>query len=100
MTFKKRVQITFDKYGESFLINGTTPAKGFFQQLDQARMSMYFDSVEQGWISRPALIAMVSAEVSVDTGDTITRDERLYTVEKMSNHRVRDEIVMQILLLI
>lgn len=99
MDFKKRADKTFEKYGESFLINETTPAKGFFQQLDQARMSMFFDSIEQASILRPALVLMVAADTSVAVDDSITRDDRTYTVTKMAKIRVKDTVVMQVLVL-
>lgn len=99
MKLKERVDKTFDRYGESFLINGVTEAKGFFQQLDPTRMSMYFDPVEQSGIIRPALIVMVAADTQVAANDTVTRDGRVYTVSKMSNQRVKDTVVMQVLLL-
>jgi len=99
MKFKERVDKTFERYGESFLINDATPAKGFFQQLDQARMSMYFDSIEQASILRPALIVMVPADTSVAVNDTVVRDDRTYTVTKISKQRVKDSVVMQVLLL-
>jgi len=99
MKFKERVDKVFARYGEDFLINGTTPAKGFFQQLDTARMNMYFDSIEQASIVRPALIVMVPADASVSVGNTVTRDGRTYTVEKTSKQRVKNTVVMQILLL-
>ena len=99
MKFKERVDKEFEVYGESFLINGVTEAKGFFQQLDQARMSMFFDSIEQASILRPALIVMTCADVSVAVSDAITRDERTYTVAKMAKMRVKDTVVIQVLVL-
>lgn len=99
MKFKERLDAEFDRYGESFLINGVTQAKGFFQQLDQARMSMYFDSIEQASILRPALIVMVCANLSVAVYDAVTRDDRTYSVTKMAKMRVDDTVVMQVLLL-
>lgn len=100
MSLKTRVDKTFDRYGESFLVNGSTAAKGFFQVLDQNRMNAYFDSIEQSAIQKPALIVMVAAGTVVSTGNTVTHDSRTYTVEKLSKLRVKDTVVMQILLLI
>jgi len=99
MKFKQRIDKTFDRYGEAFLINGTTEAKGFFQPLDKNRMHIYFDDIEQDSIVRPALIVMVPADTVVAINDTVTRDGRTYTVERMSNQRVKDTIVMQVILL-
>lgn len=99
MGYKERVDRTFNKYGEDILINGTTPAKGVFQILDQNRMNAYFDSVEQSYIDKPALIAMVSADVSASIGNTIARDGRTYTVKKISSQKVVNTTVLQMLLL-
>lgn len=97
---KSRIDNIFDKYGEPFLINGATAAKGFFSQLDQARMNMYFDSVEQAYITRPGLICFVDADVSVAAADTVELDGRIYTIKKMSKRRIEDTVVMQILVMI
>ncbi len=99
MRFKQRIDKTFDRYGELFLINGTTEAKGFFQPLDKNHMHVYFDDVEQDSIVRPALIAMVPADTVVAVNDTVTRDGRTYTVEKMSKQRVKDTVMMQVIVL-
>jgi hypothetical protein len=96
---QKRIADLFDKLGETFLINGTTPASGFFQQLDQARMSMYFDVIEQSSIVRPALVLLVSGLVAVNVGDTVTRDGRMYTLSKMAKIRKKDDVVLQVLVL-
>jgi len=99
MSLQKRIVRLFDRTGETFLINGTTPAAGFFQQLDQGRMSMYFDPIEQSSIIRPALLLFVSGLVNVNIGDTITRDGRTYRLSKMSKIRKKNDIVLQVLVL-
>lgn len=97
---KDRVDSIFSRYGEPFLINGVTPAKGFFTQLDKSRMDTYFDYVEQGYITRPGLICFTDADVTVAAEDTVELDDRVYTIKKMAKRRVEDTIVMQILVMI
>ena len=99
MSYKKRADSVFDKYGEEYLINETTSARGFFQLADYTRLYAFFDSVEQASILRPALILMTAADTSVGVDDSITRDERTYTVTKMAQIRVKDTVVMLMLML-
>lgn len=99
MGYKKRLNRKFDEYGTAVTINGTTPTSGFFEQLDQARMNMFFDSIEQASINRPALIAFFRAETNISIGDTIALDGRTYTVAKLSSRRLKDEVIMQVALL-
>lgn len=100
MIIKDRINKTIEQFGEDFLINGTTPAKGFFQLFDQVRLNMYFDSIEQSSITRPALVLMVSGDTQAAVNNTIGRDGRTYTVKKMSNLRAKNEIVMKFLALV
>ena len=97
---KERVDNIFTRYGEPFLLNGVTPAKGFFSQLDQNRMNIYFDYVEQGYITRPGLICYVDAGLSVSAEDTVELDGRVYTIKKIYKRRVEDTVVLQILVMI
>ena len=99
MTLKERVDKAFNRYGEDFLINDTTSAKGFFQILDQNRMNAYFDVVEQSYITKPALIVMVPADTSIAVSDTVNRDGRTYTAKKIAKPRVKSTIAMQVVLL-
>lgn len=99
MQLKKRVDWEFDRYGESFLVNGATLAKGVFQEADQSRLSMWFDSIEQASILRPALVLLASADASFSVGDSIARDGRTYIVKKIGFKRVRDTAVMKIAML-
>jgi hypothetical protein len=99
MSYKTRADSVFDKYGEEFLINETTSAKGFFQLVNQTRLYTFFDTVEQVSVLRPALLVMTAAEVPVEVGDQITRDERTYSVTKMAMVRVRDVVIFQMLML-
>ncbi|MHB1001904.1 MAG: hypothetical protein ACYC27_21905 [Armatimonadota bacterium] len=99
MGYKERLDKTFTRYGEDIMINGTVPAKGIFQILDQNRMNAYFDSVEQSYIDKPALIAMVPADVTASIGNTIVRDGRTYTVKKISSQKLVNTAVFRMLLL-
>ena len=97
---KSRIDSIFDKYGEPFLINGVTPAKGFFSVLAQAQMNMYFDPVELAYVVRPGLICYCDADVTAAIDDTVELDGRTYTIKKMSKRRIEDTVVMQILVMI
>jgi hypothetical protein len=99
MSYKNRADTVFDKYGEEYLINGTTSARGFFQLADYTRLYTFFDSVEQASILRPALLVMTAADVPVEVSDEITRDGRTYAVTKTAKIRVKDTVVMQMLML-
>lgn len=99
MGYKERMDKAFSRFGEDILLNGTTPMKGFFQILDQNRMNAYFDSIEQGYINKPALIVMVAGDTLAAIGNTIVRDGRTYTVKKVSKIRIINTAVMQALLL-
>lgn len=96
---KKRADKVFDKVGESFLINGTAAAKGIFMLLDKNRMHVFFDDIEQDMFDRPALIALVPADTDMAVNDTVVRDARTYTVQKVAQRRYADEVVSQFVLL-
>ncbi|MHB1459294.1 MAG: hypothetical protein ACYC0V_20480 [Armatimonadota bacterium] len=99
MGYKERMDKAFTRFGEDIMLNGTTPMKGFFQVLDQNRMNAYFDSIEQSYINKPALIVMVPGDASASIGNTIISDGRTYTVKKVSKFRIVNASVMQALLL-
>jgi hypothetical protein len=96
---KKRADKVFDKVGESFLINGTAAAKGIFMLLDKNPMHVFFDDIEQDMFDRPALIALVPADTDMAVNDTVARDARTYTVQKVARRRYGDEVVSQFVLL-
>lgn len=98
MKFKERVDRTFARYGEDFLINGVTPAKGFFQRGDCSRTPACFDD-EEGPAAGQTLILMIPAGTAVEIGNTVSRDGQTRTVRKISKQRVKDTVVMQVLLL-
>ncbi len=97
---KARVDTVFDRIGQSFLINGTTSAKGIFMLLDKNRMHIYFDDVEQDTFDRPALIALIPAGTSVAVNDTVALDGRTYAVKKLVKRRFEDEEISQFIVLV
>ena len=99
MSYRKRADTIFEKYGEEYLINDTTSAKGFFQLVTLTRMQTFFDTVEQMSILRPALLLMTGADVAVEVSDQIARDGRTYSVTKMEKIRVKDTVIFQMLML-
>lgn len=98
MKFKERVDKTFDRYGEEFLMNSATPAKGFFLQMDGPLMPPCFDGSEEA-TGNYALMVMVPADTPAAVGDTVTRHGRIYAVAKTASQQVKNTVVMHILLL-
>ncbi|MDO8684908.1 MAG: hypothetical protein Q7N50_15700 [Armatimonadota bacterium] len=99
MLLKKRFDEKLAAFGEDYLLNGTTPYKGFFQQLDSGRMSIYLDDTERAMLTRPALFLATSADAVIAQGNTIARDGRTYSVLKMSIQRVAGAAVAKIVIL-
>jgi hypothetical protein len=99
MLFKPRIDKKFEQLGESFLLNGTTPMKGFFQDLDSGRARIYLDDIEIMSLTRPALLLVVPAGATIAVNNTIARDGRTYSVVKIAKERIKDEVVAQIAIL-
>jgi hypothetical protein len=99
MLYKQRIDKQFSRFGEAFSINGTTPAKGFFQQLDTGRMHIYLDDTEVAMMIRPGLFLVVPADTVIAAGNTIARDGRTYTVLKTANQRIKDTVMVKIAIL-
>ena len=100
MEIKNRVERHLQRHGESITINpGGIAAKAIFQLLESGRLTTYFDSIEQGSLSRPGLITLVGADVNVATGNTIVRDGRTYAVKKMHRVREADTVIVKFLAL-
>jgi len=99
MMYKQRIDKQFERFGEAFSINGTTPAKGFFQQLDTGRMHIYLDDTEVAMMTRPGLFLVVPADTTIAVGNTIARDGRTYDVLKTSNQRIKDTVMVKIAIL-
>ena len=99
MLFKKRLDNKLAAFGEDFLLNGVTPLKGFFQQLDTGRMHIYLDDTEVAMLARPGLFLVTSADASMAVGATIQRDGRTYSVLKTSIQRIAGTAVARIAVL-
>ena len=99
MQYKERADRQFERFGEDFSINGTTPAKGFFQQLDTGRMHIYLDDTEVAMLTRPGLFLVLPADTTIAVSDTIARDGRTYTVLKTSKQRIQNTVVVQVAIL-
>ena len=97
--FAARAGRVFERFGEPFMLNGTVPAKGFFQQLDTGRMHIYLDDTECAMLVRPGLFLVVPGSAPVSVGNTIMRDGRTYEVLKVSNQRIRSETIVKIVIL-
>ncbi len=95
---KARADKAFERVGTSFMINGTTPARGIFMLLDKNRMHVFFDDIEQDAFDRPALIALVPADTSV-SDNTVAMDGRTYTVKRVARRRCGDEVISLFVLL-
>jgi len=78
-----RIDRKIAKHGEDFLVNGTTPEKGFFQVLDTGRMRAFLDDTEVMTVIRPALLLVTSSDAAIAVDDTILRDGRTYSVRKI-----------------
>ena len=99
MVFKKRMDEKLTAFGEDFLLNGVTPLKGFFQQLDTGRMHIYLDDTEVAMLTRPGLFLVASADAAISVGDTIARNGRTYSALKTSEQRIQNAAVARIVIL-
>jgi len=96
MSVLSRINKKIDQYGETFLINDTTPGKGFFQVMSSGSLGMYFDSYESSVIIRPTLLLVTTADSPIAVSDTITRDGRDYVVRKLVVQRLGGTAVVKI----
>ncbi|MEN6372302.1 MAG: hypothetical protein ABFD64_09855 [Armatimonadota bacterium] len=96
MSVLSRVNKKIEKFGEDFLINGVTRGRGFFQVISSGTMGMYFDSYETSAVERPALILITAADSPIAVSDTVTRDDRTYTVRKIVVQRLGGTAVVKI----
>jgi hypothetical protein len=99
MVFKTRMDEKLKAFGEDYLLNGVTPLKGFFQQLDTGRMHIYLDDTEVAMLTRPGLFLVTSADAVISVGDTVTRNGRTYRALKTSEQRIRNTAVARIVIL-
>jgi hypothetical protein len=99
MLFKKRMDEKLEAFGEDYLLNGVTPLKGFFQQLDTGRMHIYLDDTEVAMLTRPGLFMVTSADATISVGDTVARNGRTYNALKTSEQMIRGTAVARVVIL-
>jgi len=93
-----RIKKKFAKHGEQFTV-GSNTYRGVFSVLNSGMMSSYLDDVERMDVTRPGLLLVTQGDASIAVNDQITRDGRVYTVRKTSNHRIGDTTVVKIAVL-
>jgi hypothetical protein len=94
-----RIEKKINKHGESFLINGTTAAKGFFRVLDSGTMRNYLDDVEIMAVIKPALFLVTLQSTPIAVDNTIARDGRTYVVRKVATERFAGVAVAKVAIL-
>ena len=99
MLFKKRFDEKLATFGEDYLLNGVTPYKGFFQQLDSAKMHIYLDDTELAMLGRPMMFLAASADSVIAVDDTIARDGRTYYVLRVAPQRIAGTTVVKFVIL-
>lgn len=99
MLYKKRMDEKLAAFGEDYLLNGSTPLKGFFQQLDTGRMHIYLDDTEVAMLTRPGLFMVTSADATLAVGNTVTREGRTFMILKTSAQQIRNTTVARIAIL-
>lgn len=98
MRFVDRVAHKLDFFGETFSVNGNA-CQGMFKLLDTGTMRLYLDDIESMGITHPALALVTTPDANVDVGDSISRDDRSYTVLKIATHRIGGNAVIKIAIL-
>lgn len=99
MSILSRIERKIAKHGESFLVNGTTPEKGFFQLLSSGSLGIYLDDMEAMSVVHPALLLTTTGDAEVDVDDTIERDDKTYTVYKVVIHRFAGTAMVKVAVL-
>ena len=87
MGFLERISGGMKRYGEAFVLSGTT-YYGVFKLLDSGTMRTYLDDVESMGVVRPGLTLVTDYNTPLADDDSITRDGRTYTVLAVSIHRI------------
>ena len=98
MNFVERLARKINDFGEHFDLSGTA-YQGIFKALDSGTISLYMDDTEAMGIVHPALLLITKADVPISSGNTITRDGRVYSVLKTATHRIGDTPVAKIAIL-
>ena len=96
--FDERARAKLERYGEEFELDSFT-YRGVFRVLDSGTIRAYLDDVEAMAVVHPALLLITAGDTPIVVNDTITRDGRIYTVLKVSNHRIGDTAVVKLAIL-
>ncbi len=87
MILLDRIVAALRRAGEEFAVGNKT-YRGIFRVLDVGTMRAYLDDVEVMGVVRPGLLLITRGDAVINPNDTITRDNRTYTVLKVSTHRI------------
>lgn len=98
MHFAERIAKKLADFGEQFTLNGAS-YHGIFKAADNGTLGIYLDDVEMMGVSHPALLIVTKPDVPIAVGDTITRDNRVYTVLKTAIHHIGDTAAMKMVIL-
>lgn len=98
MHFAERIASKLSRFGEPFVVGGVT-YKGVFKPLDSGTINVYLDDVEKMGVTHPGLFLVTAPDVPIKAQDSITRDDRTYSVLKTSLHRIGDTPVVKIAIL-
>lgn len=85
-------------YAEKFTVNNNTYL-GYFRLLDTSTMNTYLDSVAVMGVVKPGLELFTRGDAVINVNDTITRDERTYTVLKISQHKLMGKTIIKTVVL-
>jgi hypothetical protein len=99
MSILSRIDRKIAKHGEDFLVNGTTPEKGFFQLLSSGNLRTYLDDTEAMTVVHPTLLLTTTGDAEVDVDDTIQRDGKTYIVRKVVLHRFSGTAMVKVAVL-
>jgi hypothetical protein len=99
MTMLARIQNKINEHGEAFLINGTTPAKGFFRDLSSSLMHTYLDDTESLSVTYPGLFLVTLPDTPIAVDSRIVRDGRTYEVRKVAIERFAGTAMVKVAVL-
>lgn len=93
---KRRINRIITKYGESFLINDTTSAKGFFQMMTTGQINSLYPDTVSYYVNHPAYRLIASIDTQLTVGDSIKRDNTTMYIRKLLPVRLSTTQVYQI----
>lgn len=98
MHFVDRIARKLADFGEQFTLDDTE-YRGIFKPVDSGTLRVYLDDVELMGVTHPALLLVTGPDVPIAVNDTITRDNRVYTVLKTAIQRIGDTAVAKMAIL-